>query len=257
MEKKSGLITVVIVVLALLVGLLGGYVLKDMLSENSSEIGTNENNADDKNTSEEKNDSNENNTQDNEQKKFTLDDAKNLMAKYVTSLPGIDVCGDYYISNLENENSKNYLALKSVNITEYLTCAEISNGNYADGNLPDCGEYWQPAVYPYEEVLNNKRELFGESSELSKETIKGPYKSYYDFFNEKDAFVYTGTYGGGDCGPTIEYSVYDYKLDNNVLYIYTLGRFDIDSSDVEEIRHKYTFKKQDSGYYMTDVEEIK
>lgn len=242
MENKNSTnvgIIVLVFILAIVLGLLGGYLIFNHIGNKEEGPGVN----------------NQGQTGNNESVNYSLDDAKKLMSKYVTSLHGNDVCGEYYISDLLDENAKNYLALSQINTTEYLTCDEALKGD-TDGNRIDCGSLWKPEVYRYQDVLNRKKELFGDNSTLSKQTINGSYSSYYEYFKDENAFVYTGTLGGGSCGE-YEYSVYDYKVDNNILYIYTLGRFDIDSSDVEEIRHKYTFKKQDSGYYMTAVEEIK
>ena len=240
MEKKNGLIISVIVVLSILVGLLGGYFLSNTLADKNQGTADTNNNVD----------NNGNNTQTS----FTLEDAKDLMDKYVTAAHGINVCGIYYFSDLENENAKNYLALSRVEKKESISCDEAV-GNNNDGNLDDCGLLWEPWVYSYEEVLNNKKELFGNNSSIAKQNIEGPSYSTYTYFKDKDAFVYTGSYGGGDCVEH-EYSVNDFKIQNDNLYIYTSGKFSIGYPDEKEIKHKYTFKKQDSGYYMTAVEKI-
>lgn len=248
MQKNNNLTTIIIVILALLAGAFGGYWLSNMLTEKKQE-----NNVTDNNTNDTNNNS-DSDIENNEQINFTLNDAKDLMSNYITIMHGNDVCGMYYFSDLSNENGKNYLALSNVEETKYISCKE-DIGDNTDGNRYDCGDGWQPWIYPYEDVLAAKKMLFGDNSTLVKETISGPSYYDYEYFENHDAFVYTGSFGGGDCGEH-EYFVDDFKMQNDTLYIYTSGRFGI-GYDEKEIKNKFTFKKQDTGYYMTAVEEIK
>lgn len=228
-----------------------------MLSENSSEIVTNENSADDKNASEEKNDSNENNTQDSEQKKFTLKDAKNLMDKYKTS----DLRGDLYINNVSSARQREF-AMKNIKISGYISCNEVSKtvaykDVYGEGNF--CENTEKFAYYSYNDVLKSLKKLFGNNATLEKKNddIDATWQWYY--VEEYNSFIKLELGWGGDCPLTTNtLEVYDYEITNDSLYIYTKRTIVSEHEDVKSsvTKNKYTFKKQNTGYYMAAVEKI-
>ena len=89
-------------------------------------------------------------------------------------------------------------------------------------------------------------------------------KEHFDYqvrrylYSEKtNSFIDTGSYGGGDSCDYAQTNISNYEVVNGILYIYTEQKnFGCDDNMVSVFKYKYTFKKQDSGYYMAAVEKI-
>lgn len=244
MKLKDSIILILAVVAAIVAGVFAGIKLTENKYENNQQ--------------------NDNKTESNE--KLTLESAQELMDKYVLN----DLCGEYYIDNLDEANM-NYLSLHKVNAKKDYNCEQIYGKNYeTQEEFPrsQCGMIADVAVYSYDEVLNKKRELFGSDINLEKQGFTC-FTQTYDFVGSINSYVYLGAFGGGACMQEIsnKLEVYDVVEDkDNIVYIYTKRTFveDIDlsnnvSTDTKETitKNKYIFKKQDIGYYMATVEEIK
>ena len=239
MDKKNGLTTIVIVILSILVGLLGGYIIFNNISnqDRDPQVNNGEQNGD------------------NEEKDFSLEEAKKLMDKY--KLEGL--CGEYYINNLSNPAAIKELSIRRSAVTGELSYGEVSKTT----TFSEAKEYMVEdetktfSYYAYDNVYTSAKELFGPAIKLEKANDFTNCDSTWYYLKEYDKFVQLELGCGGDCmGGSTTLSVYDFEVSDDVLYIYTTREM-VSDSDITVIKNKYTFKKQNAGYYMSAVEKIK
>lgn len=243
MKLKDSVILILAVIVAIVVGVFSGI----KITENRNSVQSQNNNVDKKTDVV------------YEEIVDGYIDAIRLMDKYIVDEH------DYF----SEDDSSDELAFSSTKPTGYISFTNIEKTHSYQNNNSGCiltsdfakedfGEFVD--FYSYEDVLKTKKELFGNDSKLERKNIRDNVL----YIEEYDGFI-TG-YACGGSGAFFEvlehdFRVTDYKLDANGLYIYTSFKYkslgpDDSIYEVSE-KKKYTFKKQDTGYYMEKVEVIK
>lgn len=252
MEKKNTGLIVIIIILALLVGLLGGYVINDKLIEKEpAQTENNDNkNSDDKNT--EKDNNQDGQVDEPVEKEFDLDDAEKLMTKYM-----LDTCGKAYVTNLSNGIMAT-LAIKNTSVSEKVTCESLKNDDLDKYNFrgtvgilyDQCLITNNRNFYKYDNVLSTYKKLFGSSKSLNKESFDSSETVIHYFYSKsKDGFVELEIPAGFSCGGA-ESSVKSAKTIGKVLEIVADVKVSESSSTGT---YKYTFKQEDNNYYLVDI----
>lgn len=248
MEKKNTGLIFVIVILALVVGLLGGYIIANKLIDkqpNQTENNDNKNNGKDDNQSGQ--------VDEPAEKEYSLADAEKLMNKYK-----LITCGGSYATDLNNETMAT-LAIKNTSVSEKVTCESLKNDDLDKYYfLGEVGILYENCLftndnrdfYKYDAVLNSYKKLFGSSKSLNKESFdSSETASHYFYSKSKDGFVDLVIPAGFDCGGA-ESSVKYAKTIGEVLEIVADVKSDVNSS-IET--YKYTFKQEDNNYYLADI----
>lgn len=136
-------------------------------------------------------------------------------------------------------------------------------------------------TYSYDEVLKNKKNLFGDDEVLRKENFTSALKMYY-YLEREGVFLEMYIPAGGDGFDELVYEISDVSLENNRIIatmsyyiisctdddypcVYADGYYDNNFSDYLElkkhmgdIKDKWSkaylvFKKNDTGYYLDMV----
>lgn len=251
MEKKNTGIIVLIVVLALALGLLGGYVISDkIINKDNKELQNEQNN-------------NPNNSENNNEE-YSLTAAKELMDKYIISNVG-------YITKLAEED-KNVISINNSKNGTIIKCKDIDNGSlknitgdfadYKDLLYEQCklDEEGNDAknLYAYDEILSKKKELFGDNSTLNKESFEYGIRIYY-YSTDKNGFVDSLLIPSGYDGPISEADeVISAKIINNNLEIVASNKIqNIDNPDKYDVNtYKYIFKQENNHYYLSSITEV-
>lgn len=240
MKLKDSLIIIFVFVIAIVLGIFVGIKITEEKSDSKPVEGGN-------------------------QKEFTLTDAENLMNRYKLS----GYCGTYYITDLKDADS---LAIQRVKTDNTVKCDDVKDAftniskyfNEGAGDLQyeNCiySEQYDNQVYylyDYEDVLNVKKELFGNESELKKEPFfHNPTMKQYAYSESRNAFVSLAIPSG--CIPVIyELGIKSYKLIDDTVEIiaYNKGVLTDNSSstDIHTETYKYQFKQANNSYYLVDI----
>lgn len=201
---------------------------------------------------------NQNNVQQEEENKYkinSLAEASDLVEKY-----------HYYAFNVKNYlvdmDSKELVVFKRADISGTKTEADIkSTASYADKETQLAfAEFVNGSddYYSYENVQKAAKELFGSSATVEKKTYINCSNSYF-YVKEYNGFVEGFVAcGGGSFSEQLQ--VYNFENVGETLYVYAnFSRIYAESNMTEYNRneaYKYTFKLQDTGYYLANVEKI-
>lgn len=244
MENKNSvniLLVVLIVLLATALGILGGYIIFNNIGNQNEEPEVN----------------NGGQNGNNEPENFTLDDARNLMNKYKSSHYLED--GDYYFYDIDNDFAKNIFSFSKLNGSKELSCGDIFGNGYEnsdDFGIAACGSQFEdPVVYSYDEVLEKKKNLFGSSSTLKKESIDDKCL-YYTYVESINSFVFIGSFCGGDTSSYSKLIVDDFKIDNSTLKIYSTKYVYEETKLEKTIKSIHYFKKEKDNWYLYNYENI-
>ncbi len=237
MEKKNTGLIVIIVVMALIIGALGGYIVSNRLI--NKEPNQSENN--DKTT------------------EISITEAETIMSKYKFSHEYAHTSsqGDYYISSLDNENEMNLLAIQWTNKILITNCDDVKEDEFAYFTC-DYKEYPRDVyLYKYDDVLSKKKELFGDSVILNRDTIHHVGLSYnYPYISKLDGYVNASCM----CGETpATYNSTIVKAFKDDLRLIIELNLDVNYYDNETDNHyyQYVFKNANNRYYLTEINEIK
>ena len=237
MEKNNNfsLIILVFCILSMIIGLLGGYIIFNNISQKDPK-------ASDNNT--------------DQKQEFSLEDAKEVMKNYQFSY-GCD--GSSYIVSTD-KNVQISLAFSHLSGTN-TTCKKIYGDNYtsnSDSYISQCGSNSQDTIkqYSYNSVNDEFKKLFGKT--LSKERAEGFHYAIYDYLKEIDNFVYLGTFGGGDCPSLVKSDVDSFKVDGDSLTIYVIRHTTVldGSGQDENVKYEYLFTKSTNDYYLTEIKVV-
>lgn len=201
---------------------------------------------------------NQNNVQQEEENKYkinSLAEASDLVEKYYF----FEMGEKYYITDM---NKKEYVALAKTIVSDKISQAQITNtASYTnEATYLNAATFESANVdfYSYEDVQKTVKELFGQNAVIEKKTYLSCPNAYF-YLKELNGFV-SGTIGcGAGGGYTEELKVYNYENTNETLYIYarlTLTGIGSAEGEIKTEAYKYTFKLQDTGYYLANVEKI-
>ena len=257
MKNKSGLI-VVIVVLSVLVGFLGGYIISDNLidKEPNNEVTNNGND-------------NNNNENVETEKDYSLTKAEELMSKYLYSTS----CNREYIDDLNNEEIKNVLAIKNSKKSDEYNCNLVYGNDFGEKLYYYNGAYacieddamGKIDFYKYNDVLASKKLLFGSDESLTKKTFDSTSSTVrYEYNSNYNIYVGLQLMGGGACPPSIKNTVESAKISNDTLKIVVVKKeYNLDDNTQEmttvksENQIQYIFKQANNNYYLAEVNKIK
>lgn len=250
MEKKNTGIIVLIVVLALLLGLLGGYIITDkLIKENDTMNNDNPNKNEDQNN--------------NTTVTFTMDDAKKLMESYKVEKEIFR--GSYYIFEINGSNYKYNdifsLAIPHVKFTvvniedSWVQKMSDSIGLEVvrfDGYL----ETGKAKIYKHSDLENYLKTLFGPNYSLKKTNFYGDVNYYYSPVH--DGFVGVIFPAGGDPGHTVKGTVLSVSQSDNDVHIIadrTFTRCE-ETEPYETWKYEYVFKKSNNSYYLSEIKDL-
>lgn len=258
MKFKDSIIIILLFIIAVTLGIFVGFKISEK-NKNGNEI-------DQGNISDNKNDKN-NNEQD-----YSLTEATRLMDNYV-----LEHCGSKYITDLTNETSKNYLSFKMTASTDTVACKELEDegivenenvmGGYGDVVLAQCEldekeHYFEHNLYNYDNALKSKKVLFGNLSSLQKKVVYFDTDKYYYYYyySTKNGFVHLNLPTGYGCTETFSYGLISARIigDDLKILAYNTRIESITGIEIKEtVNYEFTFKMQDTGYYLASIEEVK
>lgn len=244
MEKKNTTLIVILVIFALIIGLLGGYIIGKQIENKNDKNSSTTNNTDNKDS--------------DVSKEYSLTEAEKLMDKY-----SYDTCGKTYITDLNGSRSLS-LAIDNTKSSEKVSCDSLGLDKYVYGGITgslydqctlteDLNNYNN--LYKYDDVLATYKSLYGSSKKLEKKSFDAGTTHYY-YYSAKDAFVNLNIPTGYACPPVdSEASVLSAKTISNTLEIVAANlHYAIETEKSEE--YKYTFKKENGNYYLADITKI-
>lgn len=256
MKFKDSIIIILLFIIAVALGIFVGFKI--------SEGEKNDTKVDQGNISDNKNDEN-NNEQD-----YSLTEATKLMDNYV-----LEHCGSKYITDLTDETSKNYLSVKVTASTDTVACKELEDegivenenvmGGYGDAVLAQCEldekeHYFEHNLYDYDNVLKSKKVLFGNLSSLQKKVVYFDASKYYYYYSTKNGFVRLSLPTGYGCTETFSYGLLSARIigDDLKILAYNTRIESITGIEIKKtVNYEFTFKMQDTGYYLASIEEVK
>lgn len=257
MKLKDGIIIILLFIIAVALGIFFGFkISEDKQSDNE----VNQGNISNNNTDNKKDDNNE--------QEYSLAEATKLMEKYVLD----NGCGEKYITDLSDETSKNYLSFKMTGSTETVACKVLENEGIAENKnsgeiilgqcfLDETNNKFKHSLYDYDSALKNKKVLFGNLSSLQKNEVDFDIGKYYYYSSTKNGFVQLMIPAGYDCSarPTscglLSASIIGNDL--KILAYNTVTDKTTGKEIKETVNYEYTFKMQDTGYYLASIEEVK
>lgn len=216
MKLKDSIIIILAVVIAIVVGVFVGFKL-----------------------SEDKNDN------------LTMENVKELMDKYkVAGAPITDLSYSVMLDLIAINNSSG----QTYECSDFYPQAsaessygwEVYPGIVCLNNEFKTGIYEK--VYSYSNVLQSKKELFGNISTLEKRNFSYV-NPYFDYIAEKDLFVPLEVQAGGI--PDQFMKIENFNMEKGQLHVNTTFFFNGEKTN----EYKYIFKKQDTGYYLYSVEK--
>ena len=259
MEKKNTGLIFVIVILALVVGLLGGYIMANKLIDKQPEQSENNNNK----TNDDKNIENNNNQDNKVEKEYNLADAKKLMNKY----KGIS---RDYITNMSDEE-KLVVEIYNTTVSEVKYCGDDALTSVVQGNTnaPGCRvvgsqSIWDYtvkfSVYRYSELLKTAKQLFGSDESISKNiSIDNP--TFIRFVNGIDSYIYDvdGARIIDDSNKTHFSTITSAKIVDGTLKIHvnSIANYKITYETYENDEYEYSFKESNNEYYLAEITKIK
>lgn len=241
MKLKDSVIIILVVVIALGAGVFVGVKLSD--NNNNNPIINNENNNGNAET----------------EKDFSLVEAEKMMEKYK-----IFGCGNLYVTDLKNEDVKTAAAVISLYANETVLCKDIyknieQNSGYYEGYYIG-GDYdlfcpdGYANVYKYQDVLNAKKNLFGNNSTLVKEDVERVAVNgfgHLDYDADRNAFL-TLESGGRGCGCDDNSAIYEAKKIGNDIKVYTKSNSECWVNE----KYEYIFKNQNNHYYLAEINKL-
>ena len=234
MEKKNTGLIFVIVILTLVVGLLGGYIIANKLIDKQP---------------------NQTENNDNKASDISITEAEKIMNKYM-----INLYGEYYIDSLEN-NMPETIAIKNTLPNGKINCEELKKEDTRLFTDDEIGSIFTNCtldefeIYSYDDVYDSYEKMFGVSKSIDKQSFKSSeFVDYYYYYKQKDSYVkiplpiglgcYNGTVGIKDVEVTkdnLTITAYNFKVcENNVVSTY-----------------KYIFKIKNNNYYLIEITEVK
>lgn len=258
MEKKNTGLIFVIVILALVVGLLGGYIIDNKLIDkqpNQTENNDNKNNG--------KDDNHRGQVDEPVEKEYSLADAEKLMNDYKFSL---DESESSYITELTNTEMLKLIIFKT-NTSKKVKCEQIKNELFNSLNQNLATAYFDQCqydetnkgdriIYSKNEILKTKNDLFGTSKTLDFISFDVDLTKYF-YSKSLNGFVpldFPSGYGAvfnAKCG------LKSAKLVNTDLEIIAYNTTWTNDDEPTTKTYKYTFKQENNNYYLTDITEVK
>lgn len=235
-KKNTGFVVAIIILAILVVGLVG-YIVYDKMSNNNDK----KQESDIEDVTNKENDNNSNIDDDS-----ALDIAEPIVKSYYDSSKTL--FDDMFSKELD-DNTKALIAIRNTTgVTE--KCDNL----YKNSNVKKAtdGDYYQifyngneigfceteAEAYNYDYVNNSYKKLFGQDQNVGRNKIVMSLISY-DFVNDK--FVDLKIYGGTDSRPISVYKVTSAKLNNGVLTVQALYK----SLELELQDDGYLYYKQD------------
>ena len=115
-----------------------------------------------------------------------------------------------------------------------------------------------------QDVLKTKQFLFGSKEKLSKISFKNDSKYVlYEYNKNNNIYVGLGLQGGGYCEIAVEYkiesvNVVDDKLD--IVVAQKVFNYNAETSEKATVKSdnklQYVFKKQNSNYYLAEINKL-